>query len=377
MSAESITVATPPTTQQPTTEDVVFQPSTTVDPTQPLRRFAFKCANVFLTYSRCNLTPQEAGEHLWDLARPWTPAYICVSAELHQDGTPHLHALLQSIRPITTRDPLFFDMQMYHPNIKAARSSNRTRDYILKNPISTFERGTFIPRGGMDPGSSAGNTRPATRDQRMKEIMNSSTTKSEYLSAIQTAFPFEWATKLHHFEYSAERLFPTAASPFIPPSIPSPPDLMCHERIEEWQSENLFQGDASARQHRPRSLYIVGPTRTGKTTWARSIEPLRHNYWQFTIDFLRYNNEARYNVLDDIPFKFCPCWKQLVGGQKDYTVNPKYARKTQIKGGIPSIILVNYDEDWLKVMTPAQLDYFYDNCVVYQMELHEKFYTPS
>nr|QBO56224.1 RepA [Maize streak dwarfing virus] len=241
MSAESITVASPPTTQQPTTEDVVFQPSTTVDPTQPLRRFAFKCANVFLTYSRCNLTPQEAGEHLWDLARPWTPAYICVSAELHQDGTPHLHALLQSIRPITTRDPLFFDMQMYHPNIKAARSSNRTRDYILKNPISTFERGTFIPRGGMDPGSNAGNTRPATRDQRMKEIMNSSTTKSEYLSAIQTAFPFEWATKLHHFEYSAERLFPTAASPFIPPSILSPPDLMCHERIEEWQSENLFQ----------------------------------------------------------------------------------------------------------------------------------------
>nr|AHM88370.1 replication associated protein [Maize streak Reunion virus]AHM88374.1 replication associated protein [Maize streak Reunion virus] len=370
-------VPTPlPGSDYPSEEDDLLQHDTPVGPDPPRRNFQFKSANAFLTYPRCLLTPFEAGQHLWEVARPWTPSYILASSESHQDGTPHLHVLLQTIRPMSTRDPGFFDIQGYHPNIQASRSPNKTREYILKSPITVYSRGTFIPRAGTS-GAGYGSTPVPKRNEIMRGIIETTTSKAEYLSEVQKAFPFEWATKLQQFEYSAERLFPTLPSPFVPPHPPSEPDLNCYETIRSWKDENIFQGDAASRTSRPRSLYIVGPTRTGKTTWARSIDPVNHNYWQNGVDFLKYRKSAKYNVLDDIPFKFCPCWKQLVGGQKDYTVNPKYARRMEVPGGIPSIILVNYDEDWLKVMTPAQLEYFYDNCVVYQMELHEKFYTPS
>nr|AFO38353.1 Rep B [Chickpea chlorotic dwarf virus] len=114
------------------------------------------------------------------------------------------------------------------------------------------------------------------------------------------------------------------------------------------------------------SLYICGPTRTGKTTWARSLG--RHNYWNGTIDFTTYDEHATYNVIDDIPFKFVPLWKQLIGCQFDFTVNPKYGKKKKIKGGVPSIILTNRDEDWIPAMSEHQKEYFTDNCEIHYMD---------
>lgn len=112
-------------------------------------------------------------------------------------------------------------------------------------------------------------------------------------------------------------------------------------------------------------MYICGPTRTGKTTWARSLG--QHNYYNSIIDFTTYNDAAQYNILDDVNFKYCPQWKQLIGCHSDYTVNPKYGRKKVIKGGIPCIVLCNEDEDWFSVMTPSQKDYLESNCVVFIM----------
>ncbi|AAA42971.1 replication-associated protein B, partial [Digitaria streak virus] len=125
---------------------------------------------------------------------------------------------------------------------------------------------------------------------------------------------------------------------------------------------------------RKRSLYILGPTRTGKSTWARGLG--RHNYWQNNVDWASYDEEAQFNVIDDIPFKFCPCWKQLIGCQKEYVVNPKYGKKKRVASkSIPSIILTNPDEDWMKDMTPAQLSYFEANTVIYKMTEGERFFS--
>jgi len=74
-----------------------------------------------------------------------------------------------------------------------------------------------------------------------------------------------------------------------------------------------------------------------------------------------------YNILDDIPFKYVPAWKCLVGSQRDFTVNPKYGKKKIIKGGIPSIIIVNPDDDWYKQMSTSQQEYFESNCVIHFM----------
>lgn len=91
------------------------------------------------------------------------------------------------------------------------------------------------------------------------------------------------------------------------------------------------------------------------------------------VDYTTYNPEALYNILDDIPFKFTPNWKSFIGAQKDYTVNPKYGKRRMINGGIPCIVLVNPDEDWLKDMSAEQTDYMYSNAIIHYMEDGETF----
>ncbi|ACY08853.1 RepA [Saccharum streak virus] len=340
------------------------------------RSFRHRNANTFLTYSKCSLDPEILGLSLWSKLAPWTPAYILVAREAHQDGTWHCHALAQSVRPVTTSDPRFFDVNEYHPNIQSAKSVDRVREYILKDPLCQWEKGTFVPRKKpfVPQIGESSNTR-ASKDDIVRDIIQHSTNKHEYLSMLQKELPYEWATKLQYFEYSANKLFPEIAEPYTNPHPPTQPDLHCYERIEEWLNFNVYQVQPQ-EAGRARSLYIVGPTRTGKSTWARSLG--RHNYWQNNVDWSSYDEEAVLNVIDDIPFKYCPCWKQLVGCQKNYVVNPKYGKKKKVaKRSIPAVILANEDEDWLRDMTPAQRDYMEANCEVYIMSSGEKWFTPA
>ena len=104
------------------------------------------------------------------------------------------------------------------------------------------------------------------------------------------------------------------------------------------------------------------------TAWARHLG--LYNYFNGVVDFSTYNNNALYNVIDDIPFQFLPCKKQLLGEQK--VVNEKYSKKTICKGGIPCIVLCNPDQsyedeirkdpvfmDWAE--SNVIFEYIYDN----------------
>nr|WNA16299.1 replication-associated protein [Wheat dwarf India virus] len=332
--------------------------------------FRYRSNNCFLTFPHCNSCPYGMVQHFWDLISIWSPIYAVASVELHQDGTPHLHALLQTRKQITTNDPHFFDFDGHHPHIQAAKNPTLCRDYILKSPVTFSEKGAFIPRG-RNAGTSTRHSGKRSRDDIMKDIIENSTNKSDYLSKVRRNFPYDWATKLYNFEYSASKLFPEQQPEYTNPHGQSVPDLYCYETIQDWIDSNLFQVHPYCYMLNT-PTYIVGPTRTGKSTWSRSLG--RHNYWQNNVDFTVYDPEAAYNIIDDIPFKFCPCWKQLVAAQRDFTVNPKYGKKKLIKGGIPSIILVNSDEDWLKTMTPEQQEYFEANSIIYMMEPTEKFF---
>lgn len=93
--------------------------------------------------------------------------------------------------------------------------------------------------------------------------------------------------------------------------------------------------------HRPKSLIVWGPSRMGKTEWARSLG--RHTYFQgmFNLDVL--DEDADYVVMDDIPPKYFGSYKQWMGGQRDFNVTDKYRKKKQVAGGWPCIILMNTD----------------------------------
>nr|AHZ62976.1 replication-associated protein [Wheat dwarf virus] len=333
-------------------------------------RFRVYSKYLFLTYPQCTLEPQYALDSLRKRPNACEPLYIAAVRELHEDGSPHLHVLVQNKLRASITNPNALNLRMdtspfsiFHPNIQAAKDCNQVRDYITKevdSDVNTAEWGTFVAVS--TPGRK-------DRDADMKQIIESSSSREEFLSMVCNRFPFEWSIRLKDFEYTARHLFPDPVATYTP-EFPTE-SLICHETIESWKNEHLY----SESPGRHKSIYICGPTRTGKTSWARSLGT--HNYYNSLVDFTTYDVNAKYNIIDDIPFKFTPNWKCFVGAQRDFTVNPKYGKRKVIRGGIPCIILVNPDEDWLKDMTPEQSDYMYSNAVVHYMYEGETFINYS
>ena len=106
-------------------------------------------------------------------------------------------------------------------------------------------------------------------------------------------------------------------------------------------SDSVFGG--ANLNLRVRSLVLWGPSRTGKTLYARSLG--RHAYFnlQFNLDAL--SDTAEYAVFDDIQggFEFFPAYKGWLGAQKEFTVTDKYRKKKTVHWGKPSIMLMNDD----------------------------------
>jgi len=91
--------------------------------------FRLNAKNVFLTYPRCPVAPKTLGEHLSSLR---ATSFIQVSRERHEDGSYHLHALLQWVDKYNCRSERFFDFEQYHPNIQAVRNVGNVYEYINK-----------------------------------------------------------------------------------------------------------------------------------------------------------------------------------------------------------------------------------------------------
>nr|AFN80662.1 Rep [Paspalum dilatatum striate mosaic virus] len=325
--------------------------------------------NVFLTYSKCHLEPSFMLERLSRLLKKWDPTYSYVAREEHKDGSYHLHCLVQCRKYIRTKSAKFFDVEEFHPNVQNARVPHKVLAYIKKAPICFVEHGAFKDEAKKKKKKADA---PSTKDAKMASIISQSKTREDYLGMVKKEFPFDWATRLQQFEYSAQALFPCLPPPYVDPfGMPSQAE---HQVLGAWLREELYSQDRSPAERR-RSLYICGPTPRRKTTWARSLGC--HNYWQHAVDFLHVIPTARYNVIDDIPFKFVPCWKGLVGAQRDITVNPKYGKKRLLPNGIPCIILVNEDEDWPQYMQPSQAAWFEDNCVVFYMNQGFRFFETT
>nr|AFD63051.1 RepA protein [Chickpea chlorosis virus-E] len=189
--------------------------------------FRLQTKYVFLTYPHCSSTATSLRDFLWDKLSRFAIFFIAVATELHQDGTPHLHCLLQLDKRGDIRDPSFFDFEGNHPNIQPAKNSEQVLDYISKD-------GNVITRGDFRKHKVS----PTKHHERWRNIIQTATTKEEYLGMIRDQFPHEWATKLQWLEYSANKLFPDIEPPYENPF--SPIDLQCHEEIQEWLNRDLY-----------------------------------------------------------------------------------------------------------------------------------------
>ncbi|AFD54475.1 replication-associated protein [Centrosema yellow spot virus] len=306
------------------------------------KRFRLQAKNIFLTYPQCSISKEAALSQLQTLSLPSNKKYIKICRELHEDGQPHLHVLIQLEGKAQITNQRLFDLVSptrsahFHPNIQGAKSSSDVKSYIDKDG-DTLEWGEFQ----IDGRSARGGQQ--TANDAAAEAINAPS-KQAAMQIIREKLPEKFLFQYHNLSSNLDRIFSKAPNPWVPP-FPLSSFTNVPQDMQEW-ADDYFGRGAAARPERPISIIVEGDSRTGKTMWARALGP--HNYLSGHLDFNSrvYSNEAEYNVIDDVTPQYLKLkhWKELIGAQKDWQSNCKYGKPVQIKGGIPSIVLCNPGE---------------------------------
>ncbi|AAZ77640.1 replication-associated protein [Tomato leaf curl Uganda virus - [Iganga]] len=299
-------------------------------------RFKIQAKNIFLTYPKCSLPKEYLLSFIQNLTLASNPKYIKICKELHQNGEPHLHALIQFEGKITVTNNRLFDCShpscstSFHPNIQGAKSSSDVNSYLDKDG-DTIEWGEF-----QIDGRSARGGQQSANDAYAKALNSGS--KSEALRVLRELAPKDFVLQFHNLNSNLDRIFQEPPAPYVSPFLSSSFNQV-PEELECWVSENVMT--SAARPWRPISIVIEGDSRTGKTMWARSLGP--HNYLCGHLDLSPkvYSNDAWYNVIDDVDPHYLKHFKEFMGAQRDWQSNTKYGKPIQIKGGIPTIFLCN------------------------------------
>nr|APD14623.1 AC1 protein [Papaya leaf curl China virus] len=302
----------------------------------PPNKFRINAKNYFLTYPHCSLTKEEALSQIKALETPTNKLFIRICRELHEDGTPHLHVLIQFEGKFQCKNQRFFDLVSpnrsahFHPNIQGAKSSTDVKAYMEKDG-DVLDHGVFQ----IDGRSARGGCQSA--NDAYAEAINSGS-KAAALNILKEKAPKDFVLQFHNLNSNLDRIFAPPLEVFVCPFLSSSFDQV-PEELEEWVSENV--SGAAARPWRPKSIVIEGDSRTGKTMWARSLGP--HNYLCGHLDLSPkvYSNDAWYNVIDDVDPHYLKHFKEFMGAQRDWQSNTKYGKPIQIKGGIPTIFLCN------------------------------------
>nr|AFB83432.1 replication associated protein [Cotton leaf curl Burewala virus] len=302
----------------------------------PPKRFKIQAKNYFITYPQCSLTKEEALSQIQAINTPSNKKYIKLCRELHEDGSPHLHVLIQFEGKFVCTNNRFFDLVSptrsahFHPNIQGAKSSSDVKAYIDKDG-DTLEWGEF-----QIDGRSARGGQQTANDAYAAALYAGS--KSEALRVIRELAPKGCILQFHNLNAILRRIFRSPPAPNISPFSPSSFDQV-PERTEVWAIDNVV--DVAERPLRPRSIEIEGDSRPGKTMWARSLGPYSYLCGHLDLSPKVYSNDAWYNVIDDVDPHFLKHFKEFMGAQRDWQSNTKYGKPVQIKGGIPTIFLCN------------------------------------
>lgn len=95
--------------------------------------FNFNQKNVLLTYSQCPVSKEEILSHLQALHEVGS---YTISQEKHGDGNFHIHALITFATKLHTRSERYFDLGVWHPNIKPLKTKRdvvQARAYVIKD----------------------------------------------------------------------------------------------------------------------------------------------------------------------------------------------------------------------------------------------------
>ena len=178
--------------------------------------------------------------------------------------------------------------------------------------------------------------------------MSQAPTMEEYKARAMKLAPKEWQNNWEKLQAYADAHYKPEKPAYVPKYTNYPGVLRV---MQDWVDTYI---NTTEDIHRPKSLVLWGPSRIGKTEWARSLG--YHSYFQGMFNLEEMKEDCDYVVFDDVPGKYFPSYKQWLGGQRDFNCTDKYKKKRLLSGGWPCIACMNedpmkvetWDKEWLK-----------------------------
>lgn len=289
----------------------------------------------FLTYPRTGLSVDIVKAHFYleDILE------IEVVEELHKDGTPHLHVLVHyGKQTVMTRSRARCNGET--PNIKVVKRGDvaRARGYLKKAPVNF--RSTWLKGTGHD-GS-------------YQKILDRPNMESA-LALCQGLATRDYILYRHQLEMGLEAHYrkeiPVWKSRYTEDMFTATEEMKC------W-IDGMRNTEEVGRR---RSLILIGPSRIGKTEWARSLGShfYMNGYWNMGC----FREDTEYGIFDDMEYSQFKYFKQFMGSQSEFTASDKYKRNGVIKYGRPCIWICNEGlEEWK--LTDVMRSWINMNCYV-------------
>lgn len=223
--------------------------------------FRFQGKNLLLTYSQVqNVSaftdrPDSHFDFVSTVVRP--PDVYRLGRESHEDGGTHFHVFVSWEDRVSFRNEHALDFAGVHPNIAPIRKTpEKAWRYSGKDDDIIHERGRIDGPTGAPKGND---------DSVWAEALNADTTE-QFLCHLRSNAP-------RHYVIYHEQLVRFTETHFAPraPVYESPRfTLVGAERVDEWYEQSgIFDGRRLGS--RPKSICLYGPSRTGKTVYARSL----------------------------------------------------------------------------------------------------------
>nr|QIH55958.1 replication protein [Malvastrum yellow vein Yunnan virus] len=197
-------------------------------------RFKINAKNYFLTYPKCSLTKEEALSQLLNLQTPTSIKFIRICRELHKNGNPHLHVLIQFEGKFQCRNNRFFDLTSpsrsahFHPNIQGAKSSSDVKTYVEKDG-DILDHGIFQ----VDGRSARGGCQ--TANDAYAEA--STQVQSSALNILKEKAQEDFLLQFHNLNSNLDRYFQEPPAHYVSPFLSSFDQVP--EELEEWACENV------------------------------------------------------------------------------------------------------------------------------------------
>lgn len=281
--------------------------------------FRLQATHLFLTYPQCPLDFDVVYNHLLELKfNDNCVELLCVGRESHQDGNLHYHAYVKFQRKLNLRNPNFFDISGFHPNIQKCKSTNDVLKYVTKD------------------GDYRANFELKIK-YTLAECLQRATDENDFiklgLQSLDWKFGAGYSNYIKMFREKQKETNLVVWTPLY--------------NYSDFHLTNLdlLCGVTGILTHvkdgtRTKSLWLYGPSRTGKTALARSlgVHCYLHEVWNAD----NLSDEAQYAVYDDFSWDVLSRqYKSILGCMKDITVTDKYRSKKNLKYNMPAIVITN------------------------------------